>query len=100
MQYAKILAGELVEILDLPGGAPEGSVIGEHPTKPYLLPLEDNRPEFDAVAEVEEGPEVTILSDKVTRVWTSRAKNSDELDTLRTAAGNRVEREFQARAKA
>lgn len=100
MRYAKILAGELVEILDIPGGAPDGSVVGEHPTKPYLLPLEDTRPEVDTVAEVEEGPTVTILADKVTRVWTARPKSSDELDAMRAAAKNRVEREFQARAKA
>jgi hypothetical protein len=100
MRYARILAGEIVEIIDLPGGAPAGSVVGEHPTKPYLLPVEDTRPEVNAIGEVEEGPEVTILADKVTRVWTVRAKNSGELDALRAAARRRVEREFQARAKA
>ncbi|MFO1080856.1 MAG: DUF4376 domain-containing protein [Reyranellaceae bacterium] len=99
-RYAKLLAGEIVEILDLPGGAPAGSVIGSHPNKPYLLPLEDTRPAFDDVAEVEEGPTVTILADKVSRVWTARPKNADEIEALRTAAKRRVEEEFQARTKA
>lgn len=100
MRYARIHAGAIVEIIDLPGGAPDGSVIGEHATKPYLLPVEDTRPEVDPVAEVEEGPEVTILSDKVTSVWTVRAKDGDEIDALRAAARRRVEAEFQARWQA
>lgn len=100
MRYARIHAGEIVEILDIPGGAPAGSVVGAHSTKPYLLPVEETRPEVDPVAEIEEGPTVTIGKDKVVRVWTVRAKNSGEIDALRVAAKRRVEREFQARAKA
>lgn len=100
MRYARIQAGEIVEIVDLPGGAPAGSVVGAHASKPYLLPIEDTRPPVDAVAEVEEGPVVTILADKVTRVWTVRAKTSGELDALRAAARRRVESEFAARIAA
>lgn len=100
MRYARIHAGAVVEIIDIAGVAPAGSVIGEHATKPYLLPVEDTLPEFDAVSEVREGPVVTVGKDKVTRVWTVRAKYSGELAALRAAAKFRVEREFQARAKA
>lgn len=100
MRYAKVHAGAVVEIVDIPGGAPKGSVVGEHATKPYLLPLEDTRPEVDTVAQVEEGPTVTILGDKVTRAWMVRAKNNTELAVLRAVADRRVDREFQARAKA
>lgn len=100
MRYARIQAGAIVEIVDLPGGAPAGSVVGAHASKPYLLPIEDTRPSLDAVAEVEEGPVVTILADKVTRVWTVRAKTSGELDALRATARRRVEAEFQARWQA
>lgn len=100
MRYAKVLAGEIVEILDIPGGAPAGSVVGEHPAKPYLLPVEDSRPEVDPVSGVEEGPVITIGKDKVTRAWTVRAKNSGEIDLLRAAARRRVEIEFQTRITA
>ena len=100
MRYARIQAGEIVAIVDLPGGAPAGSVVGAHASKPYLLPIEDTRPALDAVAEVEEGPVVTIGADKVTRVWTVRPKNDGELDALRNAARRRVESEFAARIAA
>lgn len=100
MRYARIQAGAIVEIVDLPGGAPAGSVIGERAGKPYLLPVEDTRPEVDAVSEVREGPVVTVGKDKVTRVWTVRTKNGGELAALRTAARRRVEIEFATRIAA
>lgn len=96
MLYALIRDGAIAEVR-IYAAEPEGAVIGAHPTKPYLLPIEDTRPEVDPVTEVEEGPAITILEDKVTRVWTVRAKNSDELAAMRQAAVARIAAEFRRR---
>lgn len=50
-------------------------------TKPgwRWLPVEVTNPSFNSATQVKEGPVVTVLADKVTRVWTVRAKTAQEL---------------------
>lgn len=44
------------------------------------LPVEVTNPAYEPATQVSEGPVVSVLSDKVTRVWTVRAKTVAELD--------------------
>lgn len=44
------------------------------------LPLEDTKPQTTPAAPVLEGPVITVLADKVTRVWTIRARTPAEVD--------------------
>lgn len=52
------------------------------------LPVEVTDVTYDPAAEVREGPVVTVLSSKVTRVWTRRAKTAAELDADKDVALN------------
>jgi hypothetical protein len=47
---------------------------------PAGRPVETTDPPFDPATEVREGPTITILADKVTEVFTVRAKTQEELD--------------------
>jgi hypothetical protein len=49
------------------------------------LPVEVTNPSYDPTTQVKEGPTVTVLADKVTRVWTVRDKTADELDADKDA---------------
>lgn len=54
------------------------------------LPVEATDPGvFDGATQVKEGPTVSVLSDKVTRVWTVRAKTAQELDDDKEATLDR-----------
>lgn len=44
------------------------------------LPVEVTDPLFDPATQIKEGPVLTVFADKVTRVWTVRAKTAPELD--------------------
>jgi len=48
------------------------------------LPVEVTDPAYDSETHVREGPTITILVDKVTRVWTVRAKTAAEIDAEKT----------------
>lgn len=98
MRYAKVHAGAVVEIVDIPGGAPAGSVVGEHPTKPYLLPLVGEKPDHDADVEVLDAS-LTIGATRVTRTWTKRVRTEEELATLRARPLARIELEFARRVE-
>lgn len=49
------------------------------------LPLVVSEPAFDPATQVKTGPVVSVLADKVTRIWTVRAMTSDELDATKGA---------------
>lgn len=50
------------------------------------LPVEVTSPPYDAATQVSAGPVVSVLADKVTRVWTVRAKTAQELDDDKAAS--------------
>lgn len=54
------------------------------------LPVEVTDPAFDPATQVRSGPVVAVLIDKVTRVWTVRAKTAPELDADKTAAVDEI----------
>ncbi len=61
--------------------------------KPYrsFLPVEVTNPPYDPATQVKTGPVVTVLVDKVTRVWTVRDKTAAELDAEKDAAISNVD---------
>lgn len=73
-EYAILDGGVIVEYRDLD----EVPVLKGKSYRKFL-PVEDTNPLFDTATEVKNGPVVTILADKVTRVWTVRAKTPAEL---------------------
>jgi len=98
MLYALIREGVIAQYMDLPEG--EGNVVGPHPTKPYLLPVEDTSPQYDEATETRDGPEITIGETAVTRVWTVRPKNEGEVEALRAAKIRLIRAMFLQKAKA
>lgn len=82
--YAIIREGEIQRFADehdveaLPVG-----LDAAYPERPYLLPIELTDPAYDPIIEVKEGPVDTLLSDRVTRVFTVRAKNVDEVGAMK-----------------
>jgi hypothetical protein len=80
-EYAIVDDGVIVEYKNL--DAPPEKLEG----KPYrkVLPVEVTDPQYDSATQVKEGPTVTVLADKVTRVWTVRSKAVQELDDEKTA---------------
>lgn len=68
-----------------PGGAIKTTATNVDPTVATRagwkwLPVEVTSPACDPATQVSEGPVVTVLTDKVTRVWTVRDKTAAELD--------------------
>jgi hypothetical protein len=55
------------------------------------LPVEVTNPSYDPAIQVSEGPVITVLSDKVTRVWTVRAKTAAELDADKDGTVNALD---------
>jgi hypothetical protein len=43
------------------------------------LPIEETNPPFDPATQKQGGPEISVLADKVTRVWTVTDKTPEEL---------------------
>lgn len=73
--YVLIKSGNIIETRDYP------TQPADIPHKQIVwLPLEVTKPNFDSATQVRTGPVDTILPDKVTRVWTVRAKTAAELD--------------------
>lgn len=63
--------------------------------KPWLifLPVVDTSPAIaDPATEIKEGPVVTIGATEVTRVWTVRAKTTQELDNEKQFVVNSMDR--------
>jgi len=50
------------------------------------LPITITNPSHDEATQVKKGPVLTVNSDNVTRVWTVRDKNAQELDALKDRA--------------
>jgi hypothetical protein len=79
-EYAIVDDGQIVGFkqLDTPPEVLKG--------KPYrkVLPVEVTDPAVDGATQIKEGPVVTVLADKVTRVWSVRSKTAQELDDEKT----------------
>lgn len=50
-----------------------------------IVPVIDTNPAFDGETQKKTGPVVTVLADKVTRVWTVTALTAQELATIQDA---------------
>ncbi len=87
VEYAVVDNGVVVEyrFFDSPPSSLEG--------KPYrkFLIVEDTNPAFDAALQVKTGPVISVLVNKVTRVWTVRDKTAQEIDNDKDVAINNVD---------
>lgn len=54
-----------------------------YPDRAYLLPLDITDPAYDPIIEVKEGPVDTVLADRVTHVFTVRAKDAGEIAAMK-----------------
>lgn len=68
------------------------------PNKGVWLPVETVDADFDPVAQVREGPVVTIQRNRVLHTYAVRAKSGEELDDMRAAKRLAISTEFQTRA--
>jgi hypothetical protein len=83
--YAVVRDGEIERIVNLDdtSGWYVGGYDPDFPANPYLLPLEITDPTYDPIAEIKEGPVDTVFADRVTHVFTVRAKNAGEIAAMK-----------------
>lgn len=93
-QWALVKDGVIIEYRDYPPANDQSSLA---PGKPRMLPVVEERAEYDPASEVLDGPDTIIGATQVTKRWTKRAKNQDEIDVMIAAVDRRLEREFDRR---
>lgn len=93
--YARVKDGAILEYLEI--SYPIQDQFSLHPNKPRLLPVVEDRPEYDPASEALDGPTVIVGATQVTKRWTKRAKNKDEIDAMIASVDARIEREFERR---
>jgi hypothetical protein len=83
--YAIVRDGEIERLVNLDdtSGWYVGGYDPDFPENPYLLPLEITEPACDPISEVKEGPVDTVFADKVTHVFTVRAKDAGEIAAMK-----------------
>lgn len=67
------------------------------PNKPQWLPVVDTQPAFDPTVQSQDGPTITVSGGQISRVWTNRDKNADELAAMKAAKAAALQSEFASR---
>lgn len=93
-EYALVKDGAVIEYR---GAAPNVDQTQLAPNKPRLLPVVEDRPEYDQASEALDGPDTVVSAAQVTRRWTKRAKTQSEIDVMIAGVDARIEREFERR---
>lgn len=93
--YARVKDGEILEYQEI--SYPIQNQFTLHPNKPRLLPVIEDRPEYDPSSEALDGPDTVISATQVIKRWTKRAKTQDEIDAMIASVDARIEREFERR---
>lgn len=93
--YARVKDGEILEYQEI--SYPIQDQFSLHPNKPRLLPVVEDRPEYDPASEALDGPDTIVGATQVTKRWTKRAKTQDEIDVMIASVDARIEREFDRR---
>lgn len=91
-EYALVKDGAVIEYR---GDAPNVDQTKLAANKPRMLPVLEERPEYDPASEVIEGPDIVVGATQVTKRWTKRAKTQDEIDAMIAVVDRRLEREFE-----
>ena len=77
--YALVVEGSILEWRDFADTPPDLARKGV-----AWLPVEITDPPFDPATQVRSGPVTTVEADRVSRVWTVRAKTAAEIDADKT----------------
>lgn len=93
-QWALVKDGVIIEYRDYPPANDQSSLA---PGKPRMLPVVEDRPEYDQASEALDGPTVIVGATQVTKRWTKRAKTQSEIDAMVASVDARLEKEFERR---
>ena len=93
-QWALVKDGVIIEYRDYPP-ANDQSVLA--PGKPRMLPVVEERADYDPASEALDGPNIIIGATQVTKRWTKRAKTQSEIDAMIALVDARLEKEFDRR---
>lgn len=94
IEYALVKDGAVIEYR---GDAPNVDQTQLAPNKPRMLPVIEDRPEYDQASEALDGPETVIGATQVIKRWTKRVKTQSEIDAMIASVDARIEREFERR---
>ena len=76
-QWALVKDGVIIEYREYPPANDQSSLA---PGKPRMLPVVEERAEYDQASEALDGPTVIVGATQVTRRWTKRAKTQSEIE--------------------
>lgn len=93
-QWALVKDGVIIEYRDYPPANDQSSLA---PGKPRMLPVVEERAEYDSASEALDGPDTIIGATQVTKRWTKRAKTQSEIDAMVASVDARLEKEFERR---
>lgn len=93
--YARVKDGEILEYQEI--SYPIQNQFTLHPNKPRLLPVIEERPEYDQASEALDGPAVVVGATNVIHRWKKRAKTQSEIDAIIASVDAKIEREFERR---
>lgn len=93
-QWALVKDGVIIEYRDYPPANDQSSLA---PGKPRMLPVVEERAEYDLASEALDGPDIVISDTQVTKRWTKRAKTQAEIDDIIDVIDIKIEREFERR---
>jgi hypothetical protein len=91
--HAKVLDGEILERRDFEPSDQSKLADG----KPRWLPIITERPEYDPVAQVLEGPQLVFERDQVIERYTAHVKSREEIDSMILRKDVAIEAEFNRR---
>lgn len=96
-RHALVKDGAILEYRD---AAPNVDQATLHPSKPRLLPVVVDRPDYDPQTQVMTGPAYEVEAARVVERYTARTKNEDEAALLIAAKDAEIEAEFNRRKSA
>lgn len=93
-QWALVKDGVIIEYREYPPANDQSSLaLG----KPRMLPVVEERAEYDPASEALDGPDIVISATQVIKRWTKRAKTQSEIEVMVASVDARLEKEFDRR---
>ncbi len=98
MIRALVFNGEVVRYVD--SDQAPGDITSPHPTKPHVLPVVREDPDFDPIAQTKGEKQVTVGADRVVWSWPVADKDEAEIEEMRADKRLHIDAEFERRWQA
>lgn len=95
MIRALIFNGDVVRYVE--SDPSPGDLTSPHPTKPHVVPVIQEEPDFDPISQTKGARQATVEDDRVVWSWPVSDKTESEIEDMRARKQRAVDAEFERR---